>query len=80
MKSTHSSPHTTHREVWTLLPWYINGTLADAELDLVKQHLRICITCRRELAVQQRISEVIRNPSSMNLAPQTSFFALDETH
>ena len=76
MKSTHSSPHTTHREVWTLLPWYINGTLADAELDLVKQHLRICITCRRELAVQQRISETIRNPSSMNLAPQTSFLRL----
>jgi hypothetical protein len=76
MKSTSPSPHTAHGEVWMLLPWYVNGTLKGEELDLVQHHLRICILCRRELALQQRTSKAIRNASIMDLSPQLSFSRL----
>jgi len=32
-----------------LLPWYVNGTLEGEELLEVEQHLRSCLTCRREV-------------------------------
>jgi hypothetical protein len=59
-----------------LLPWYVNGTLKGEELDLVQQHLRVCIICRREFTVQQRTSKAIRNSSIVDLSPQPSFSRL----
>jgi hypothetical protein len=78
MEPGHSSPHTTHHEVWLLLPWYVNGTLEGRELDLVQQHLQICITCRKELAVQQQLAEAIRHSSIIALSPQVAFSRLRE--
>ena len=76
MKPFRLSPHTAHREVWMLLPWYVNGTLEGAEFDLVQQHLRVCITCRKELAEQQRLAEAVGQSSVMDLVPQLSFARL----
>ncbi|MGH8601409.1 MAG: anti-sigma factor family protein [Gammaproteobacteria bacterium] len=78
MEPGHSSPHTAHHEVWLLLPWYVNGTLEGPELNLVQQHLQICITCRKEIAVQQRLAEAIRNSSVIALSPQVAFSRLRE--
>lgn len=39
----------THLEVERLLPWLVNGTLADDELALVQQHLDECVACRHEV-------------------------------
>ena len=78
MEPGHSSPHTAHHEVWLLLPWYANGTLEGPELDLARRHLQICITCRKELAVQQRLAEAIRNTSIIALSPQVAFSRLRE--
>ena len=76
MKPIDPLSHTAHREVEMLLPWYVNGTLQGEELDLVPHHLRVCIVCRRELALQQRTSRAIRNSSIINLLPQLSFSRL----
>lgn len=50
-----------HREVLTLLPWYINETLTDLEHQEVEGHLTDCADCRREIeslkALQQNIVE-----------------------
>lgn len=78
MEPGHSSPHTAHHDVWLLLPWYVNGTLEGPELNLVQQHLQICITCRKELAVQQRLAEAIRHSSVIGLSPQVAFSRLRE--
>ncbi|MGH8613091.1 MAG: hypothetical protein ACREYF_14015 [Gammaproteobacteria bacterium] len=78
MEPGHSSPHTAHHEVWLLLPWYVNRTLEGPELNLVQQHLQICITCRKEIAVQQRLAEAIRNSSVIGLSPQVAFSRLRE--
>jgi hypothetical protein len=59
-----------------LLPWYVNGTLEGAELNKVQQHLRVCVTCRQELAEQQRLAEAIGQSSAIDLAPQASLTRL----
>ena len=35
-----------HREAQKLLPWYVNGTLADEEREALRKHLGECLTCR----------------------------------
>lgn len=78
MNGSSSSPHTAHRDVWMLLPWYVNGTLEGAECKLVQEHLTLCITCRREVAEQQRLAEAISRSRIMDSAPHTSFARLME--
>jgi hypothetical protein len=39
-----------HRDAWELLPWYVNGTLEDRDLDVVTTHLAECSVCRDEIA------------------------------
>lgn len=78
MNASSSSPHPAHRDVWMLLPWYVNGTLEGAECKLVQEHLKLCITCRREVAEQQRLAEAISRSRIMDSAPHTSFARLME--
>jgi hypothetical protein len=68
--------YTAHDEVWTLIPWYINGTLAQEESSLVRQHLQVCIACRKELATQQGLSKAIRQAGDIELSPQAAFSRL----
>ena len=41
---------TCHPEVWALLPWAVNGTLAGHERRAVEERLATCPSCRAELA------------------------------
>ncbi len=68
-----SSAHADHLEAWQLLPWYVNSTLKEQELTLVGRHLKVCITCRKELEVQRKMAEVIRDSDVIPLAPQVGF-------
>ena len=42
------TPHQRHEETSLLLPWYVNGTLAPEERELVEIHLRECAECAAE--------------------------------
>lgn len=44
-----------HREVWSLIPWWINGTASDDARRLCERHLPECADCRDEHALQSRI-------------------------
>lgn len=50
-----------HREVWELLPWYVNGTLNDREGETVGQHISECQTCEAELTQCRTIAAAIRS-------------------
>lgn len=41
-----------HRAVEALLPWYVNGTLPQEELELVRGHLAQCARCQADAAWQ----------------------------
>jgi hypothetical protein len=45
-----------HQEAFELLPWFVNGTLEQAERVLVEQHVQGCAACRRERDWLQRLS------------------------
>ncbi|HYU34298.1 MAG TPA: zf-HC2 domain-containing protein [Thermoanaerobaculia bacterium] len=49
-----------HKRVWDLLPWYVNGTLADGERRTVELHLAECLRCREEIATCQRLGETLQ--------------------
>ncbi len=44
-----------HRDIGELLPWYVNGSLSEADRQRVDAHLRACAACTDELAAQRRI-------------------------
>jgi anti-sigma factor RsiW len=44
-----------HRKVDAILPWFVNGTLADDERATVERHLRECGACRREVEMLQGV-------------------------
>lgn len=44
----HELMHPAHARAWSLLPWYVNGSLADQERLLVRDHLGECLVCARE--------------------------------
>lgn len=46
-----------HAEADRLLPWYVNGTLADDERLQVEQHLVECAQCQREAAWLRTVQE-----------------------
>jgi anti-sigma factor RsiW len=45
-----------HREIQTLLPWYVAGGLDEAERARVKAHLDRCAECRAELTDERRLA------------------------
>ncbi|MGF1528098.1 MAG: anti-sigma factor family protein [Candidatus Competibacterales bacterium] len=50
-----------HRQVWELLPWYVNHTLDEAERSLVERHLKSCLICRQELQQLRQTGRQVRN-------------------
>lgn len=54
----------SHQEVSELLPFYVNGSLDDAERTQLDAHLRGCLTCRAELAGEQRLMQAFRRTDS----------------
>ncbi|MBS1211936.1 MAG: zf-HC2 protein [Proteobacteria bacterium] len=73
MKSTHQSTYSDHDDVLLLLPWLANGTLADGELEKVRNHLKVCLVCRRELSALEVVSATFHNTPSVDISYKPSF-------
>lgn len=73
MNKSDLSPYANHDRVWLLLPWYANGTLREAEAEMVRKHLRICLRCHREMAIQYALAKNLREDMSLEIPPQPSF-------
>jgi anti-sigma factor RsiW len=58
-----------HRHVAELVPWYVNGTLADGERDAVTAHLDGCRSCREEVARCQTLAAAVRSAPDTARAP-----------
>ncbi|WP_233840355.1 zf-HC2 domain-containing protein [Dyella sp. 2HG41-7] len=58
-----------HAEADRLLPWYVNGTLADDQRLHVEQHLVECAQCQREAAWLRTVQEELAGDEVDNEAP-----------
>ena len=55
-----------------LLPWYVNGTLGDAERRAMEQHLQSCKYCREDIPLLTGVKAAMLRESVSVLAPQSS--------
>lgn len=60
MKETDATS-SSHEEIQSLLPWYVNKTLGTAEHDAVETHLSECALCLRELELLQQLRAVVKS-------------------
>ena len=58
-----------HEGLVRLLPWYVNGTLDEAERSRVKQHIEECAECRSEAEMLTEVRRAVRNGSPAPLVP-----------
>ena len=61
--------HTRHEQVGLLLPWFVNGTLAAAEHELVRRHLVDCRECRNDVALLSSVQSVVATSSPTPIVP-----------
>jgi hypothetical protein len=52
-----------------LLPWYVNETLEDHELERVHVHLESCEDCQQDLELLSRLQNAVRTESLSPLVP-----------
>jgi hypothetical protein len=58
-----------HRQVWELIPWYVNATLSPAEARRVDDHVVACPRCRREVEAQRELAAELRRAGEEELPP-----------
>lgn len=73
MKQTPVDPYASHDEVVLLLPWHVNHTLKDRELNMVQNHLKICLVCRREFEYLQKLALTVLRDRSSDASAHVSF-------
>ena len=63
----------SHSNAWLMLPWLANGRLSGPERARIEEHVRGCAQCAQEVALQQRLCEVLTEPERVTYAPGPSF-------
>jgi hypothetical protein len=58
-----------HQRVWDLLPWYVNGSLAERERERVEAHLAACLRCQDEERVCRSTARTVAEAGEMAPAP-----------
>jgi hypothetical protein len=57
----------SHSELKSLIPWYVNSTLAEVERGRLEAHLELCGVCRRDLELERALY------SRINAAPDVEY-------
>ena len=58
-----------HQRVWELLPWYVNGSLAQPERERVEAHLAACRRCEEETRACRRTAAEIAGAGEVAPSP-----------
>ena len=78
MKQAHNTHYSTHQEVSMLLPWYANKTLQGKELTCAETHLKVCLTCRIELAGLYKLSTIVSDVDPLAPSIEISYSKLNK--
>ena len=62
-----------HEKAFELLPWYVNGTLSDAEHREVERHMRNCLPCRVALLEQRHLATLLKEQPTVPLSAEGGF-------
>ena len=73
-----SASNDQHQQIQVLLPWYLNKTLEQDELQQVESHLRNCMLCNRELVTLRKLAAAVKQSSDLDAAAEASFAKLRE--
>lgn len=73
MNTQQSPEFSNHDEISPLLPWYANGSLQGEEFNRVKAHVKVCLSCRRELVGLQNLARHLSHEPALEISPQPSF-------
>lgn len=65
-----------HQEIFLLLPWYVNGTLAPEERGKVTTHLEDCAACQREMAFLANMEHTANTSDDIYALPESGFTAV----
>ena len=70
--------HTPNRPACTqeaarLLPWWVNGTLSEADARRVAEHLEQCASCRDDATELGLLRQQLRTPAQVEHAPHAGF-------
>ncbi len=76
MKPLQNNPYAAHQEITLLLPWYVNKSLSEDEIEWVENHLKVCLTCKRDIAALQKLAAAVQQEGSMDTVAQASFSRL----
>lgn len=61
-----------HQAISTLIPWYVNGSIAENERQRVDAHLSLCADCRSDLALERSVYQGMRAETAVEYMPAVS--------
>jgi hypothetical protein len=67
---------TNHAKINRLIPWYVNGTLGEAERLEVKAHLTDCLTCRQAEREARHLQAAVNQQATIPLGSDSGLDAL----
>jgi len=59
-------------DVREMIPWYVNGTLSDAETALVREHVEGCDDCRADIELHTSMHAAVVDNEVTPIMPKTS--------
>ncbi len=62
-----------HQDIWEVLPWFVNGSLEDQELEKVERHLAGCEECRHEASELQQLARIMVGSGASMITPDEAF-------
>ncbi len=76
MKNNSEKSYASHREMFQLLPWYVNKTLNGNELKALETHLTVCLVCKRELIQLEKLAQAVVKEDALDSIEKASFARL----
>ena len=61
-----------HRHAWDLIPWFVNGTVAENDRAGLQHHVENCAACREEMEVQRALLQGMRTRPQVESMPHGS--------
>jgi anti-sigma factor RsiW len=61
-----------HKHAWDLIPWLVNGSIAEPKRESLQRHLAECPACREEVAAQRELLQAMKTRPQVESMPHGS--------